>query len=236
MTDHAGPNPPSDTRRVALCEDDDEMAAEIRRLLDEAGFAVRRFATGEALLGAARSGFADVLVLDRRLPDWEGLEVLAELKRRGVSLPTLILSALSDLNERVRGLRAGGDDYLCKPFEPIELVARLEALLRRPSGSGETQLRQGSLVLDLVAKKAWRGERELELLSREFEVLAYLLRSEGSVVTRAMLLRDVWHYNFEPKSNVVDVHMGRLRRKLDTETDMPMISSVRGRGYRLSVR
>ena len=175
----------------------------------------------------------DVLIVDRLLPGCDGLSVLQALRQNGDRVPALILSALGSVDERVRGLRAGGDDYLTKPFSLVELGARVEALLRRPAASRETRLRVGPLELDLITSKAQRGQRALDLLPREFKLLEFLVRREGQVVTSAMLFEEVWNYNFVPQTNLIHVHMGRLRRKLDGPQDEPMIENVRGIGFKL---
>jgi two-component system, OmpR family, response regulator len=192
-----------------------------------------RAADGTEGLERARTGGWDVLVVDRLLPELDGLSVIETLRSEGIRTPVLVLSALNAVNERVRGLRAGGDDYLAKPFALSELAARLEALLRRPADPRETVLRVGPLELDLLARTALRGRRTLELLPREFQLLEYMMRREGQVLTRAMLLENVWNYRFVPQTNLVDVHIGRLRRKVDAPGEPPMILSVRGAGFML---
>ena len=195
--------------------------------------AVRRESDGIVGLQVAQDGRFDVLVVDRMLPGLEGLDLIASLRKGGVRTPALVLSALGSLDDRVRGLRAGGDDYLPKPFALVELVARIEALLRRPTGTRETMLRLGPLELDLLGHSGWRSARPLQLLPREMQILEYLMRRPGDTVTRSMLLQDVWGYSFEPRSNVVDVHMGKLRRKVDGPGEIALLHSVRGMGYRL---
>ncbi len=217
--------------RVLLIEDDEETADEIVGELVDRGFAVERAATGGDGLEAARRARVDVMIVDRLLPEIDGLTIIETLRREQVRTPVLVLSALGAVDERVRGLRAGGDDYLAKPFAMVELVARLDALLRRPSDSRETTLRVGPLALDLIERTARRGERAIELLPREFRLLEYLVRHEGQIVTRAMLFEEVWNYRFVPDSNLVDVHMGRLRRKVDESGEPPLIHSVRGAGF-----
>lgn len=219
--------------KVLLIEDDDVTAHEVAAGLAAYGHAVDRAASGPGGLELAGRQAYDALVVDRMLPGMDGLAVIAALRASGVRAPALILSALSDLDERVRGLRGGGDDYLPKPFAPVELAARLEALLRRPVDARETVLRTGPLLIDMLERKAWRSGRDLELLPRELQLLEYLARRPGRIVTRSMLLQDVWGYRFEPRSNVVDVHMGKLRRKVDPPELPPLISGVRGAGYRL---
>ena len=173
------------------------------------------------------------MVIDRLLPGLEGLDIIKALRADGVRTPALVVSALGGLDDRVRGLRAGGDDYLAKPFALEELVARLDALLRRPHDTRETVLRLGPLEVDLLTRTAVRGDRRLNLLAREMDILEYMVRRAGRVVTRSMLLQDVSGYRFEPRSNVVDVHLGKLRRKIDAADEPPMIRNVRGEGYRL---
>jgi two-component system, OmpR family, response regulator len=167
------------------------------------------------------------------LPGLDGLAVIEALRGEQVTTPALVLSALGGVSDRVRGLRAGGDDYLTKPFALAELAARLEALLRRPAAPRETMLRVGPLELDLLARTARRSNRPLDLLPREFRLLEYMMRREGQVLTRAMLLEQVWNYRFVPQTNLVDVHIGRLRRKLDGPDEPPMVLSVRGVGFML---
>jgi two-component system, OmpR family, response regulator len=176
-----------------------------------------------------------VLVVDRMLPGLDGLSIIEALRNQQNRTPALVLSALGGVDDRVRGLRSGGDDYVTKPFALAELAARVEALLRRPVDNRETVLRVGPLELDLVERRAWRGTRALDLLPREFKLLEYLARREGQIVTRAMLLQDVWNYRFIPQTNLIDVHLGRLRRKIDLPQDPPIIVNVRGVGYTLNV-
>ena len=217
--------------KVLVIEDDDGTAEEIVSALGDRGYVLDRAADGSEGLERARAGGWDVMVVDRMLPGLDGLTVLEMLRDEGIKTPVLVLSALSAVNERVRGLRAGGDDYLAKPFELAELAARLEALLRRPADPRETVLRIGPLEIDLLDRSACRGRRKLELLPREFQLLEYMMRREGQVLTRAMLLENVWNYRFVPQTNLVDVHIGRLRRKVDAPDESPMILSVRGAGF-----
>ncbi len=219
--------------KVLVIEDDDGTADEIVTALNDRGYMLDRATDGTEGLQRARSGGWDVLVVDRMLPGLDGLSVVETLRGEGIRTPVLVLSALNAVNDRVRGLRAGGDDYLAKPFALSELAARLEALLRRPGDPRETLLRVGPLELDLLARTACRGRRELELLPREFQLLEYMMRREGQVLTRAMLLENVWNYRFVPQTNLVDVHIGRLRRKVDAPDESPMILSVRGSGFML---
>jgi len=217
--------------RVLLIEDDEETAAEIRAELDYRGFDVDWAASGIEGLDKARSGGAEAIIIDRLLPGMDGLTIIEALRHEGMRTPVLILSALGAVDDRVRGLAAGGDDYLTKPFATVELIARIEALLRRPAESRDTVLRVGPLKLDLIARTAQRGARVIELLPREFRLLEYMMRRKEQMVTRAMLLEEVWNYKFVPRTNLVDVHMGRLRRKVDQPDEPPMIHSVRGAGF-----
>ena len=219
--------------RILVIEDDDGTAEEVMTALGDRGYNPERAANGTDGLERARGGAWDVLVVDRMLPGLDGLAVIEALRHDNIMTPALVLSALGAVNDRIRGLRAGGDDYLAKPFALGELMARLEALLRRPAAPRETILRVGPLELDLLARRSHRGRRELELLPREFQLLEYMMRREGQVLTRAMLLEHVWNYRFVPQTNLVDVHIGRLRRKLDGPDDTPMILSVRGVGFML---
>jgi two-component system OmpR family response regulator len=219
--------------KVLLIEDDDGTADEIVAELVHRGFEVERAATGGEGLARSRLGGLDVMIVDRLLPGLDGLEIIETLRREQLRTPVLVLSALGGVDDRVRGLRAGGDDYLAKPFALVELVARLEALLRRPVEGRETTLRAGPLELDLIERRAQRGPRVIDLLPREFQLLEFMIRREGQVVTRAMLLEEVWNYRFVPQTNLVDVHMGRLRRKVDGPDEAPLIHSVRGAGFML---
>lgn len=217
--------------QLLLIEDDDETVEEITGYFLSRGYGMDRAATGPEGLSRASQCKADVLVIDRMLPGLDGLTILETLRHRGVQTPALILSALSDVDERVRGLRAGGDDYLGKPFALAELAARIEALLRRPVIGTELVLRVGSLTLDLVGRAARRGARVLDLLPREFRLLEYMMRRPGQTVTRAMLFDEVWNYNFTPRSNLIDVHMSRLRRKLNGPGEEDLLANVRGVGF-----
>jgi two-component system, OmpR family, response regulator len=216
---------------VLLIEDDKETASEIRAELADRGYVVVWAADGIEGLDRARLGEAEVVVVDRLLPGMDGLTIVEALRTEGMRTPVLVLSALSAVDDRVRGLRAGGDDYLTKPFATVELVARIEALLRRPAESRDTLLRVGPLELDLVQRTAKRVDRIIELLPREFRLLEYMMRRKDQVLTRAMLLEEVWKYKFTPQTNLVDVHMGRLRHKVDEPNEPPMIHNVRGVGF-----
>lgn len=217
--------------KVLLIEDDPDIAAEITAELARKGYETAHVGDGRAGLDRARGEAWNLLIVDRMLPGIDGLSLIRALRQQQIRTPALILSALGAIDDKVLGLRAGGDDYLIKPFALAELGARLEVLLRRPADSHETILRVGPLELDLIERKAWRGSRSLELLPREFKLLEYLMRRDGQVVTRAMLLEDLWKYRFAAKTNLVDVHMGRLRRKVDHEGEPPLISNVRGSGF-----
>jgi len=218
---------------ILLVEDDIELAQEVLADLASRGHVASHIADGLAALGAVRQGRFDLLVVDRMLPGLDGLELIQRLRAQDIRLPVLVLSALSAVDDRVRGLKAGGDDYLTKPFAFAELAARVEALLRRPAETRETVLRLGDLTLDLIDRQATRNNRPIELLPREFKLLEYLMRRPGQTVTRAMLLEDVWNYRFVPQTNLVDVHIGKLRRKVDAPSEAPMIESVWGTGFML---
>ncbi len=201
--------------------------------LSSHGFQVDWAATGSEGLARAGSGDYDVMTVDRMLPDVDGLTIVENIRNNGIKTPVLVVSALGEVDDRVRGLKTGGDDYLVKPFALVELSARLEALLRRPADPRETILRVGPLTLDLIERTAKRGTRELDMLPREFQLLEYLMRHTGQTVTRAMLFEEVWHYRFDPRTNLADVHIGRLRRKVDAAGETPMIQSIRGTGFLL---
>jgi two-component system, OmpR family, response regulator len=218
-------------QRLLLIEDDKETADEIRAELGDHGFEVDWAANGIEGLDKARSGRAGALIVDRLLPGMDGLTIIEALRHEGMRTPVLVLSALGAVDDRVRGLRAGGDDYLTKPFATVELIARIEALLRRPAESPDTVLRVGPLELDLIERTAKRGDRVIDLLPREFRLLEYMMRRKEQMLTRAMLLEEVWNYKFVPQTNLVDVHMGRLRRKVDEPREPPMIHNVRGVGF-----
>jgi two-component system OmpR family response regulator len=216
---------------VLLIEDDKETADEIRAELGDRGYVVDWAANGIEGLDKARSGGAEVVIVDRLLPGMDGLTIIEALRKEGMRTPVLVLSALGAVDDRVRGLRAGGDDYLTKPFATVELIARIEALLRRPTESRDTLLRVGPLELDLMERTAKRGDRVIDLLPREFRLLEYMMRRKDQVLTRTMLLEEVWKYKFIPRTNLVDVHMGRLRHKVDEPNEPPMIHNVRGVGF-----
>ncbi|MHC4044011.1 two-component system, OmpR family, response regulator [Bradyrhizobium shewense] len=223
--------------RILLIEDDAETAESVIAELADRGFEVQWSPDGIDGLDRARSSCPDALIVDRMLPGMDGLTVIEALRKDEVGTPVLVLSALGAVDDRVRGLRMGGDDYLTKPFALVELVARIEALLRRPTDSRETTLRAGPLELDLIDRTARRGEREIDLLPREFRLLEYMMRRSDQLLTRAMLLEEVWNYKFVPATtNLIDVHMGRLRHKVDGPGEVQLIHNVRGSGFLLRVR
>ena len=220
--------------KVLTIEDDAVVAQEIVAELSGRGNQVDWVDNGRDGLERAVSGDYDAITLDRMLPGLDGLAVVTALRSAGVQTPVLMISALSDVDERVRGLRAGGDDYLTKPFAPDEMAARIEVLLRRHQPAARaTELRAGDLHLDLIERSARRGELELELLPLEFRLLEFLVRNSGQVLTRTMIFEAVWGYHFDPGTNVIDVHIGRLRKKVDPPGLPPLIATVRGSGYRL---
>jgi two-component system OmpR family response regulator len=215
-----------------LIEDDDTIAEFVARGLREAGFAVDRAADGAEGLEAALAQTYDVAVVDVMLPRRDGLSVIEELRRKGVITPVLILSAKRSVDDRVRGLQAGGDDYLTKPFAFAELLARVQALVRRASRTPEpTTLTVEDLVLDLLSRRVTRAGNAVDLRPREFALLEYLMRNAGKVVSKTMILSHVWEYNFDPQTNIVDVLVSRLRDKVDRAFDAKLIHTVRGVGY-----
>jgi two-component system OmpR family response regulator len=218
--------------KALLVEDDVTIAEFILRGLKEAGFTVDHAADGETGLRLATSGQYDVAIIDRMLPKLDGLAVIQEIRRRTVATPILILSARHTVDDRVTGLEAGGDDYLIKPFAFTELLARVQALIRRASSMpASTTLTVGDLALDLRTRTATRGGQEIDLRPREFALLEFLMRNAGRVVSKTMILSHVWDYNFDPRTNVVDVLVHRLREKIDRGFDRKMIHTVRGIGY-----
>lgn len=226
-------------RRILVVEDDPETAGQLVEELTTSGYDVDLAANGrEALSQGAARDYA-VITIDRMLPDIDGITVMRQMRDDGIAVPFLIISALGEVDDRVRGLRAGGDDYLVKPFSFAELTARIDAIFRRVDrGVGEgqaTRLSVGDLEIDLLARTVARAGRPIQLGAREFNLLEYLARHAGQVVTRTMMLEKIWNYHFDPGSNVVDVHIGRLRRKLEEGFAAPILHTVRGAGYRLSV-
>jgi two-component system, OmpR family, response regulator len=221
-----------DRRHILVVEDDLETAGQLVDQLTTSGYRVDLAGTGnEALRRGAASEYA-VITIDRMLPDIDGIAVMRKLRDDGIAAPFLIISALGEVDERVRGLRAGGDDYLVKPFSFVELLARLEALGRRSDTvAKETILRVGDLAIDLISRTASRRGEDIPLFPREFQLLEYLVRNEGRVVSRAMLLQHVWDLHFDPSTNIIDVYVGRVRRKVDGQQAYPLIHTVRGVGY-----
>jgi two-component system, OmpR family, response regulator len=219
-------------RRILVIEDDRETAEQLVDSLASSGYQVDLAVDGNEGLRLGRSSQYAVMTIDRMLPGIDGVAIIQRLRQDGIVTPALIVSALGEIDDRVRGLRAGGDDYLVKPFAFVELLARVEALARRSDTVvKETVLRVGDLQLDLVTRKVSRNGREIELLPREFQVLEYLVRNEGRVVPRAMLLQDVWDLCFDPTTNIIDVYVGRVRRKVDGQQAYPLIHTVRGIGF-----
>ena len=219
-------------RRILVVEDDPETAGQLVDSLTANGYQVDLAASGNDGLSRGRSDEYAVITIDRMLPDLDGIAVMQHLRQDGIATPILIISALGEIDDRVRGLRAGGDDYLVKPFAFAELLARVEALARRSSAVvKETVLRVGDLEMDLVSRTVSRRGREIKLLPREFQLLEYLVRNEGRVVPRAMLLEHVWDLHFDPTTNIIDVYVGRVRRKVDGQQAYPLIHTVRGVGY-----
>ncbi|MDN3624274.1 response regulator transcription factor [Methylobacterium isbiliense] len=219
--------------RLLIIEDDREAAAYLSKAFREAGHVADLAADGLDGYALAREGAYDVLVVDRMLPKLDGLSLIRSLREQGVETPVLILSALGQVDDRVKGLRAGGDDYLPKPYAFSELLARIEVLSRRRGGTAAepTTYRVGDLELDRLSHRVTRGGQEIVLQPREFRLLEYLMRHAGQVVTRTMLLEHVWDYHFDPQTNVIDVHVSRLRAKVDKGFERPMIHTVRGAGY-----
>ena len=219
-------------RRILIIEDDPETAEQLVDSLATSGYQVDLAVDGDEGLSRGRSGEYAVMTIDRMLPGTDGVTVIRRLREGGIVTPTLIISALGEVDDRVRGLRAGGDDYLVKPIAFAELLARVEALARRSTTVvKETVLRVGDLELDLVSRTARRRGRDIELLPREFQVLEYLVHNEGQVVSRAMLLQHVWDLHFDPMTNIIDVYVGRVRRKVDGQLPYPLIHTVRGVGF-----
>jgi len=220
--------------KILIVEDDRAAADWLAKALEEKGHVVDQAANGMDGLMMANTEPYEALVVDRMLPSLDGLSMIETLRKAGKETPVLIVSALGDVDERVRGLRGGGDDYLVKPYAFSELLARLEGIVRRHSGKPvETTLKVGDLELDLLSRKVTRGGKEIPLQAREFMLLEFLARHAGQVVTRTMLLESVWDYHFDPQTNVIDVHISRLRKKIDRDFEVPLIHTVRGAGYML---
>ncbi len=223
--------------RILLIEDDAEAAAYAAKGLREAGHVVDHALDGESGVGMASAGDYDAYVIDRMLPKMDGLTLLSRRRDEGDETPALFLSALGEVDDRVSGLQAGGDDYLVKPYAFQELLARVEALGRRraaPPSSVTTRYLVGDLELDVITRTVRRASKKIDLQPREFRLLEYLMRHAGQVVTRTMLLENVWEYHFDPQTNVIDVHISRLRSKIDKDFDKPLLKTVRGAGYTLS--
>jgi two-component system, OmpR family, response regulator len=218
--------------RLLVIEDDRDAAEYLVKAFREVGHVADAATNGEDGLSLALEGGYDVLIVDRMLPKLDGLSVIGRLRERGIEVPVLILSALGQVDDRVKGLRAGGDDYLPKPYSFSELLARVEVLARRRRGRNEeTVLRVGDLQLDRLSHEVMRGEQDIVLQPREFRLLEYLMQHAGQVVTRTMLLENVWDYHFDPQTNVIDVHISRLRSKIDKGFSQPLLHTIRGAGY-----
>ena len=226
-------------RKILIVEDDAATAGYLAKGLGEAGFAVQHAANGRDGLFLASEGSFDLIIVDRMLPGLDGIALVGAARAAGIATPVLMLTALASIDDRVDGLRAGADDYLCKPFSFAELSARIDALVRRADRAAtepqRTRLVVGDLEVDLLARVVSRAGRVIPLGAREFSLLEYLARHAGQVVTRTMMLEKIWNYHFDPGSNVVDVHIGRLRRKLEDGFASPILHTVRGAGYRLAV-
>ncbi len=221
--------------RILIIEDDNQTASYLCKGLRESGHVVDHSGDGQDGLFMAMENEYDAIVVDRMLPKLDGLSVIKALRAANKRTPVIILSALGEVDDRVQGLRAGSDDYLVKPFAFSELAARLDALNRRSdSDAAETVLQVADLEIDLLSREVKRGDKVLELQPRELRLLEYLMRHVGQVVTRTMLLESVWDYHFDPQTNVIDVHISRLRRKIDKDFDKPLLHTVRGAGYCLS--
>ena len=222
--------------RLLIIEDDRDSADYLVKAFREVGHVAEHAADGEQGLALASSGDYDILIVDRMLPKRDGLSVIGTLREKGVETPALILSALGQVDDRIKGLRAGGDDYLTKPFDPDEMTARIEVLLRRRQAQpqqSETTLSVGPLQIDLIARTVKRDGEDISLLPTEYRLLEYLMRHAGQTITRTMLFEAVWGYHFDPGTNLIDVHMGRLRKKIDPPGTQPLIQTVRGSGYLL---
>ncbi len=226
------PAEPAQRMRILLVEDEPDMAKEVALELGEYGYDVKIADSEAAGLAAGRSEDASLMIVDRMLHGVDSIAMIETLRSEGVQAPVLFVSAMASVDDRIHGLKAGGDDYITKPFVMGELAARIEALLRRAAPQA-TKLRAGPLQLDLIQRRAWRGERELSLLPREFKLLEYLMRHPNQVVTRTMLLEDVWNYRFLPQTNLVDVHIGKIRRKVDEPGETQLIECVRRAGFML---
>ena len=219
--------------KILVVEDERKIAGFIRKGLEERGFTAEVSGHGDEAYTLATTRSYNAIVLDIMLPGRDGLSILKGLRARKNTVPVIILTARSEINERVEGLNLGADDYLTKPFFIEELVARIQAVARRGPGEKLTVTQVGDLVVDLITRRVRRGDREIELTAREFNLLEHLMRSPGRVLTRTQLLEHVWGYDFDPQTNLVDVSIRRLRKKIDEETPLPLIETVRGVGYRM---
>jgi two-component system OmpR family response regulator len=219
--------------RILVIEDDTEAALYLTKGLRECGYTVDHAPDGPQGLFLATTETYDALIVDRMLPGMDGLLIVETVRRNSSQVPVLFLSAMSQVDDRVRGLRSGGDDYLTKPFAFSELLARIEALMRRRAATATavTELAVADLRMDLLARNVIRRGRKIDLQQREFQILEYLMRHSGQVVTRTMLLENVWNYHFDPQTNVIDVHVSRLRQKIDRDFEVPLLHTVRGAGY-----
>ena len=238
MKERAGQQTHAMNKTILVVEDDAETAEYLRTGFTESGYVVDILENGRDALFQASDGHYGAIVLDRMLPDLDGLSVLKGLRAAGVKTPVLLLSALAMVDERVRGLQAGADDYLVKPFVFSELLARVEVMLRRVANAGDApaKLTCADLEMNLLSRAVTRGGREIDLLPREFQLLEYLLYHKDQLVTRTMLLERVWDYHFDPNTNIVDVHISRLRQKIDKDFDKPLIHTLRGAGYMLAAK
>ena len=217
--------------KILIVEDDPEARSVLVQGLAECGHTTDCAANSTEGLAAAKTGDFDALIIDRMLPDGDGLDIVTALRAQGIMTPAAFLSALNEVDDRIMGLRAGGDDYLAKPFSFLELLARLEAILRRRDAAPETILRVGDLEMNLITRTVKRAGTEISLMPREFRLLEFLMRHTGQTVTRTMLLEGVWKYRFEPETKILDVQMSRLRQKIDRGFEVPLIRTVRGAGY-----
>jgi two-component system, OmpR family, response regulator len=221
--------------KILVIEDDKESAKYLLKGLREQGHVADHCEGGKDGMFMAASERYDAMIIDRMVPEVDGITIIQTLRASGNETPIIILTALDKVEERVRGLKAGADDYLAKPYSFSELQARLETITRRKTGEkAHTKLTCGDLELDLLSRSVRRGEKEIELQAREFSLLEYLMRNVGTVVTRTMLLENVWDYNFDPQTNVIDVHISRLRQKIDKGFDKSLIQTLRGAGYRIA--
>lgn len=220
--------------KVLIAEDESKIASFLRKGLEAQGFVVDVSRNGDEAYELARSKPYDALILDIMLPGRDGLSILRNLRERRIALPVILVTARSELNERLEGLNLGADDYITKPFHIEELIARLHAVVRRASGTQQSILSVDDLSMDLLRRKVSRGNRSVELTTREFSLLEHLMRSPGRVLTRAEICERVWNYNFDPGTNLVDVYVQRLRKKVDGESSRKLIETIRGVGYRIN--